>query len=386
MASQHPQSTRCNGDIAGGAGAASNNGVLPNQDVLFEILQRIPARPLCRFRAVCKSWRSLLSDLQFAVAHAARHSGDPLFAVCAIDGTYSHDTFTEIRLVDTSVRAVKRVKVGPTSRCQMLPHLDLVLLCGMVSVDVGVERHALRVLDLATGAVSILPSNNEDIYCSFVLGRAMSSTGEHGEYKVLSLTTLVNPKQWPFRVLTLDGSGGTWRAAPKPPVSIRTFINGSAVAIKGIIYHLVHKDSWSIAAFDLEAEQWWPSLVQVLEEPMPSIIDAAHPLLWRRSLAEMNERLAAVSTTSSAMDIWLLMGSGEQGMWLKQCRICMSSIQQDVKPLSMLEDGRVVLWVRTYTRTGALWIYDPRTKSHTRVVIIENCNIGVGLYTRNLLR
>ncbi|CAN6171596.1 unnamed protein product, partial [Urochloa humidicola] len=52
--------------------AASNAGVLP-ADVLFDVLLRLPAKELCRLRAVCRAWRSLTFDPLFAVAHAAWH-------------------------------------------------------------------------------------------------------------------------------------------------------------------------------------------------------------------------------------------------------------------------------------------------------------------------
>ncbi|OEL23486.1 hypothetical protein BAE44_0015495 [Dichanthelium oligosanthes] len=53
------------------------NGVaaLLTADALYEILLRLPAKDLCRLRAVCLAWRSLLSDPRFAAAHAAHHRG-----------------------------------------------------------------------------------------------------------------------------------------------------------------------------------------------------------------------------------------------------------------------------------------------------------------------
>ncbi|KAL6850502.1 hypothetical protein ACP4OV_021129 [Aristida adscensionis] len=42
-------------------------------DALYEVLLRLPAKDLCRLRAVCRRWRALLSDPQFVAAHAARH-------------------------------------------------------------------------------------------------------------------------------------------------------------------------------------------------------------------------------------------------------------------------------------------------------------------------
>ncbi|CAN6209660.1 unnamed protein product [Urochloa humidicola] len=177
---------------------------------------------------------------------------------------------------------------------------------------------------------------------------------------------------------------------PCPIVSIKAFRKETVVA-KGVVYHLVDNayGCW-VAAFDLEAEQWWPRL---FGGPAGVRGIGGQPQQWR-SLAELNGRLALVVATASTMDIWMLMGSGAEALWCKQSTVDTSPIYRyhgtsiEVKPWSVLEDGRVALWVSTYyTRIGALWIYDPRTKTCTHVVVIENClDVGFGVYTGNLLR
>ncbi|CAN6203378.1 unnamed protein product [Urochloa humidicola] len=376
MATQGPDIRGGDGDITGGG------GVLLQQDVLYEILLRVPVRPLCRFRSVCQSWRSLLSDPPFAAAHAARHRGDPpLFAVCVAGG--SHGEVAEIKIVDTSGHALKRVNAGPSLPLdRMLPHHDLVL-------TIGVERHPLRVLDPATSAVSILMPDDDVSHhsYSFVFGRAAAdSTGGDGEYKVLGLSGES------CKVLTINDSGnGRWRAAPGPPVSniIEKFHSGTVV-VKGVVYHPVyHGDCWKIAGFDLYAEQWQPSLLQ---GPPTELVNCGG---WFGFLAAVNGHLAAVSYyTDSTIEIWMIMDSVELAIWCKQCRVGLSSIERfhgaypKVRPLSVLDDGRVALWVCfLFNRTGALWIYDPRTETCIHVVTIENClEVGVGMYTGNLLR
>ncbi|CAL5079167.1 unnamed protein product [Urochloa decumbens] len=363
----------------------ANDGAVLPQDVVYEILLRVPARPLRRFRAVCKSWRSLLSDdPRFAAAHAARHHrGGPLFAVCVATGT--NGEVAEIMLLDTSGRAVKRVNAGPSLRLhQILPHHGLVLLGGTI---IGAERHPLRVLDPATGAISILPDDNVSHYCySFVFGRAAAgSTGGDGEYKVLSLSGQT------CKILTIDGGNGRWRAAPGPPVSNIDKFPWGTVVVKGVVYLPVyHGEQWKIAGFDLAAEQWQPAFLQG-----PSTVSSFISGSRFGFLAELNGHLAAVSYyTDSTIEIWMLMDSVELAMWRKKYRFVISCIRRfygpypEVKPLSVLDDGRVALWVCVlHNNTGALWIYDPRTKTCIHVVAIENClKIGVGMYTGNLLQ
>jgi len=58
---------------------AAVDGVLPSE-LLIEILLLLPAKDVCRVRAVCPSWRSLTYDPLFVAAYAARCPG-PLLAV-----------------------------------------------------------------------------------------------------------------------------------------------------------------------------------------------------------------------------------------------------------------------------------------------------------------
>ncbi|CAN6203383.1 unnamed protein product [Urochloa humidicola] len=339
-----------------------------------------------------------------------RHRGHPLFAV-AVEGDSGSGTkgsssskVAEIKFLDTSGRAVKTVSTGLVSPLiQMGPHLDLVLLSGL-SRDrrLSLDRKALRLLDPATGAVSSLPRPNRSDSSfsrpSFVLGRAVvssnSNAGGHGEYKVVSLNMSSLYAAQLCKVLTIGGGegggdGGTWRAAPSPPVRIKAFGGNGTVVANGVVYHLVDNvDTWSVAAFDLEEELWRPSLLQGPVTVSPSIDGHA-----QRSLAELNGRLAAVSTTVLIMDIWLLR-IGSSGKRFKQCRVRTSSIQQDVWPSAMhvdplwvMDDGRIALWVRAgIMTTRALWMYDPRTGTCTKVAVTENClDVGVGVYTGNLL-
>lgn len=110
-------------------GAASfDDGVLPS-DVLLDVLLRLPAKPLCRLRAVCRSWRSLLSDRSFTAPHASRHPG-PLLAVGVVDGDRydigNDDVGTVgVSILDLSGNVLKRVPGGPCPRSMMRMHLNL---------------------------------------------------------------------------------------------------------------------------------------------------------------------------------------------------------------------------------------------------------------------
>ncbi|KAF5441814.1 hypothetical protein F2P56_036964 [Juglans regia] len=47
--------------------------VASNEDLLREILTRLPVRPLVRLKVVCKQWCFLISDPEFSISHARRN-------------------------------------------------------------------------------------------------------------------------------------------------------------------------------------------------------------------------------------------------------------------------------------------------------------------------
>ncbi|CAN6165479.1 unnamed protein product [Urochloa humidicola] len=95
--------------------AVTNDGVLPT-DVLYEVLLHLPVDILCRFRLVCRSWRSLTSDPTFAKAHSFRHP--IIVGVRSVSGTWSnHDC--EFQFVDAlSGNTVKRIRPCHNARQQ----------------------------------------------------------------------------------------------------------------------------------------------------------------------------------------------------------------------------------------------------------------------------
>lgn len=71
-------------------------------DVLLDILQRLPAKDICRLRAVCRSWRSLTSGAAFIKEHAERHK-ETLFVA------KFQDDETNVYVVDLAGDVVKRI-------------------------------------------------------------------------------------------------------------------------------------------------------------------------------------------------------------------------------------------------------------------------------------
>ncbi|EEE66780.1 hypothetical protein OsJ_23512 [Oryza sativa Japonica Group] len=333
--------------------ATPNDGVLP-VDLLNAVLLRLPARPACRLRAVCRPWRAVLSDPRFAAAHAARHP-DPHLVVAACDRLDAGGIeLVDVYLVGASGDVAKRVPAGSTTP------------------STARSRSA----------------------------RAASSSGEH---KVLRIGTVVHGEPQVCAVLTSPSPAAVVRTrgvreAPSPPLVVRTRRGDVAVA-GGVAYFLLRRAYLAdrIAAFDLEAEQWRPALVG---GPPLAAWRPTRPDRPRVTLAELGGSLVVAidDHRAATLDLWFLLaaGDGEQH-WSKQYTVTMPYHRRPwrcdgerAEPVVVLDDGRIVFWVwaggsgGTRHGGGVMRVYDPITGGHTDVATAARC-AHVGVYTGNLL-
>ncbi|KAK1633112.1 hypothetical protein QYE76_007427 [Lolium multiflorum] len=366
--------------------ATSNDGDLP-LDLLYEILLRLPAQAICRFRAVCRSWRSLLGHPEFI---AAAHNPGPLLAVGVKDSSYN-----EVHVLDMeSGEAVKHVKFAADKAFLPPRYGDARAMSYDRVVCLVGPNQRLRLLDLTSGALSILPSHDPPQgYSSAwgVVGRA-ASTGENKVF-VISTSYFYNKPQ-ACKILTLGVGNGGWRDTGSPPLEVMLQLHSKRVTvINDVAYFL----SWytrvmsahQIAMFDFSSEAWRPE-VSSLQGPIN-----------RRdiSLAQLDGCLVASHANShTSIELWFLVDL-DRSQWSKRYTInmsCNQNLRQLMckqsfeKPLAMLGDGRIVLLMRVaglgYPDKEAvvLRIYNPRTKTCRDGTWVPNCN-QFSVFTWSLL-
>ncbi|XBI95858.1 hypothetical protein VPH35_032233 [Triticum aestivum] len=364
------------------AGTANGSVLLPH-DLLYEILLRLPAKPVCRLRAVCRSWRLLLSDASFVAAHEHRHRHHLLVADLRWE-TSAEAPRVDFHIMDTSGHRARQIRFDDNPYARNLswsaaPRNHDQLLC-----LVGADSRA-RVIDPATGVVFLLPDDRPDddhhyhygLSRRFVLGRSSTT----GDTKVLVVAG------WYAKVLTLGDGAGKWRKTYYPQVSLATSPRSVAL-VKGVLYFLACKHV-GIAAYDLEEETWRPDLLNL---PLPVDGDIA--------LAELSGSLVAVygrsripDYTDVFMDMWFLTDS-EEVPWSNRYTITMPYQDQGCRspceasrghPLWELDDGRILLWVSNdKARLQLLQVYDPRTNAYTEGVEMS-CHCMIGVYKGSLL-
>ncbi|PUZ66712.1 hypothetical protein GQ55_3G351300 [Panicum hallii var. hallii] len=336
-------------------------GVTLPPDMLFEVFLNLPASSVCRFRTVCRSCpRSWHVDL-----------------------------------VDLAGTVARRTPLAESGARELLT-------CGDLACLIGTGNGIARVLDPATGAVTVLPpglseenkagegwGRRESFHVvAYAFGRVSST----GEYKLLRLVRLLRytpscGSGLVAEVLTLGDP--RWRSRRSPLVLVAADRMDSMAVIDGVVYFLalqieqlpffvnnsVSAEPGSIASFNLETEEWMPILRGSLNGRQPQLL----------TLTELNGFFVTVHSDRcqrSSMDLWFLNDS-KQKTWVKRYSIrldlCPRRRVFSTHPL-FADDRKILLLVRP---KGVLMVYDLQTGSCKDLDHI-NC-VPVSLYKGSML-
>ncbi|CAL5076581.1 unnamed protein product [Urochloa decumbens] len=404
-----------------GAGA----GALP-LDAVYEILLRLPGKDLCRLRAACRPWRSLLSAPSFAAAHAARHPEPLVVAGYATSTSNGGVLYAILDLVSGRVVVRRRVHAaaagagaGETAAAEneWVASTGLGLVCAVS--EAGAGGVSCRLLDpaaadaggggaaraqqpqLPRGLAEEHVAHGREIshHAAMVALGEVASTGERKVLRVLHLFPDMSRQL--YEIITLDNNGGTgsrnrWRKTVDPAHDVQL---GTWAVVDSIVYFFssefvqgqdVMPDR--ISSFDLEMEQWRPTMRGPVSSTSTLAADDVdgdpiNHLDWGEfALAAMNGGLVMTHRkVPSSMDLWFLTDA-EKGLWVKkhvlQLSIRYQNGEHTVRPLLVLDDGRIVL--AHIGNRGALKIYDPRTGSSKDVAELGPC-VAVGLYNGSVL-
>ncbi|KAM3296400.1 hypothetical protein ACQJBY_038628 [Aegilops geniculata] len=301
-------------------------------DVVSDILSRLPVKSVSRLRCVCTGWRALISDPGFATLHRSRQA-EPLI-IASVYQEYPWGS-RDLQLMDMDGNVVKVIKGGGSIGLLSTSMDTIVCVTDAFSYDA-------HVIDLATGDVLIdCPKSRGGMltcFCGF--GRAVPS----GMYKVVRLWS-----DKTCEVLTV-GEDIEWRWMESSPTKI-----SSPLAVNGNIYFLIswRLDRDCLVCFELESEQW----KEPIKGPMSTI-----PGQWSRGgkvcITELNGSLCVVQLVEQ-MTIWLMTGSNED-RWIKMYTVAMAPSTYSARPLWVTRDGgKLIFYSWLHGQAPVLRVYDP---------------------------
>uniref|UniRef100_A0A453LFZ9 F-box domain-containing protein n=1 Tax=Aegilops tauschii subsp. strangulata TaxID=200361 RepID=A0A453LFZ9_AEGTS len=409
--------------------AASFSGDLP-EDALYEVLLRIPAKELCRLRAVCPAWRALTSDPPFVAAHMSRHrTAAPLLAIAyrddsEVNGVAISDlsgnvvrripvTGYEIVMVNQSGDAVRRISSKDEHDSIRVVRSRLDLVC----FHWNVYSRTFWVLNPVTGATLDLPmGHSKELEHELeVQGRkwgchvewcAFGKVSSTREYKALRICSIRDRQV--CEVITFDDTNhGSWRRKQDPPSRICTGLQMRCVVVDEVVYFLmdfhytyfetgvIAIEPGSIASFNLEKEEWGvlPGPEQVKRFVQENKKYSYSQLELQLSLAELNGCLVVVHNIHKvSMDLWFLTDF-EKGIWVKKYSLPSHVARLFWYPFLMLDDGRIFfsgmdglegLLTGGKEGEGFLQSYDPRNDTYADELELRDPR-SIGIYTGSVL-
>ncbi|XBI44216.1 hypothetical protein VPH35_108889 [Triticum aestivum] len=336
------------------------------EELIFDVLSRVPVKSACRFQCASRAWHTLISDQAFLATHRSRHA-EPLLVTITSSSEHAGGG-RDLRLMDMDGNVVTVTKDAG----------GLTLLSASMDELVGVaEVSSCRVIDPATGKVlaNSSPRQMFGFYIMLAFGRAIPS----GEYKMVRL---VNNQT--FEVFTLGGNAG-WRRSKLPPIRV----NGSShVTANGVMYFMVSRklDDDGLLRFDLESEEWKPA---IKGPPITSSPEAWWNGTQSVRIAELNGFLCVIQSEMQATsnhnctNVWLRVDDS----WIKAYSIPAAPSSYYYMPLRVTHDGgKLIFYCFFHGQGHLLRAYDPATNTCTTIRRLDDSTEKVGLCSLHLDR
>ncbi|KAE8021690.1 hypothetical protein FH972_007560 [Carpinus fangiana] len=345
------------------------------EDVIMEILSRLPVKWLLRFKCVCKSWYALITNpdfinkhLTWATSHNPRRG---VFLTCEHEIT---------RTPWVSLRAYETLEVSRyVDISQFFPHdIDdlavygpcngiLCLLGGFEDRDDDDDRdrsNGLVLWNPATRESKALPVIHRppDVPTTFSFNFGFGFDPKANDYKVVRI---LNFRSLKCEVEVYSLSTDSWRVInpslnPAYRVSSPRFPSYSNGVHHWWACERRNRDHRLLLSFDMSNEVFQETPLPPLSE-RPSLFEA---------IAVINDSVALVSMyhggESKCYDIWVMNECGVKGSWTKLFTI---RPRPQLSNLLELRDGGLVL---LRNENGWLVVFDPRTREQRDLGIYGN--------------
>ncbi|XP_010918081.1 F-box protein At5g49610-like [Elaeis guineensis] len=345
-------------------------------DIIFNILERLPAKSILRFRGVCKSWSSLISDPYFLLCHAHRAKPSVLL---------TRYTQPSLGLQLQPVRCTNTQTTTFEVRC---PCLSLLASCdGLLcfqGIPFGTRRHYspgyYYVCNPLTDEWITLPEAwcNNGFLCAFYHHSSMN------EYRLL------RNSPYGYEILTIGAK--EWRritclfdANPSPMLEFYVLhgppsLDKPPISVHGKLHYLPTIGTpliWLIIVFDIDSEKFG----------LMSLPESCRTKEWtihESRLIELEGKLGVSTIAPDAMlDIWML-EDYEKQVWVKRYRVQTTPRREQItwfKPLVVHDDGKALVDWR-----GDLVLYDFKHHTCRKIIIEDGFRMTNLLYKESLIR
>ncbi|XP_076882889.1 F-box/kelch-repeat protein At3g23880-like [Bidens hawaiensis] len=336
------------------------------QEIIVEILSRLPVESLLRCTSVCKLWYSLISDPHFVKSHLNLSKSNKLYAHHRL----IYSTVPKINLKscslyhllcrDGSVNAVEldypmkhpRKSVWIVGSCNGL-------------VCVAIEEDTLFIWNPSTRRSSRLPycGRKAQPGCYVLYGFGYEESGD--DYKVVEISCVFKDRaKYCTTVRVYSLRCGNWNKIDAFPHGIP--LDDSGKFANGVLHWAASKDfgstySWMIVSLDLATETYGEVLQPVYGEGEMDL-----------TLGALGESLCVLCNyRGSRAELWVMKVYGVRDSWTKLVSIPYLTDpgrDQFSVPFVISKDGKMLLQFGS-----KLIVYDSKNSSSSVIQNVDEC-------------
>ncbi|XP_050384656.1 F-box/kelch-repeat protein At3g23880-like [Argentina anserina] len=350
-----------------------------DEDVLIEILARLPVKTLMRFRCVCKTWKSLIADPHFVKKHIKYDAGSGRALTDAdLRLIFSMKPPSSMALAD--LKGLKGAGVGERFRDDLVAvrevefpvSLDFVKGDDIVNVGSCNGIMCIRVRgdyvlwNPCTGEHNVLPKPSAACYSRYY---GFGYDDVNDDYKVVKESRMeVDDDGWVKPMIQVFSlRKGTWMTYPGPK---NANMRGQGAYMNGKLHWLWFEEqgdmeSSEIWAFSLAEEKFHEAILI----PLNRLPNLYHTCV--RGIVICRNCLCVYSDVG-AVRILMMKEYGVEESWTQVLYLTFHEVPEiyddicTVKPLWILENGDVLAF--TVQQGGYLSVYNAKDKAFRNVI------------------
>ncbi|PHT29917.1 hypothetical protein CQW23_30495 [Capsicum baccatum] len=346
------------------------------EDILANILCRLPVRSLLRFKCVSKLWKTLIDEPHFRMTHLNHAKNDE---------NSQNFLFYQLRPME-AIFSIYCCPLSPAILAEDVRELDFPLIVeprfcqvycccdGLVIITVYdnlAECHRLLLWNPSTRESMVLPTPKLSLNGICCLGISFDSNT--GDYKILRILEDRNQgRKARGEILALKS--GSWRTIDEHPDVFQYILFGmhSLAYIQGAFHWVGFSRNYFVVSFNISHEVYG-------EIPLPEQISMSYIDI---GVSELEGMLCAYSNVhhqgENTFKLWMMKDYGVQESW--NALFCITDPNIDIPvPKYVFANGEVLFWCIYYGRAeNSYWTQNgpftllPRGLRQNGFVFIES--------------
>ncbi|XP_060171009.1 F-box/kelch-repeat protein At3g06240-like [Lycium barbarum] len=321
-------------------------GIHLQEEIIMDILSRLPVRPVFRFKCVSKFWMTLISESYFTMKHLNRAinnlSSQKILFISQRNGEFSLycSSLSSVRLFEDIQKLDWPSNRKPWS-CRLYCCYNGLALIGIGNYP-EYKHHILLLWNPSTGESIVLPDPSFSPKRLYICGLGYDLTSD--DYKILKIDGASRNE-----IITLKS--GSWRKIEKHPIGVYPVLTDmdSLAFVHGAFHWLDSSLNNSVVSFSISNEVYG-------EIPLPEgmSLDGFNMDNIIYGVSVFEGMLCVYSTHIRKYTLWVMKDYGVKESWY-QLFTKQGTDGYSIIPKYRFSDGEVLLCCRNLLRTDSVF-------------------------------